>query len=400
MKRIILFALVFSAFALTAAPCLWAAEFGALITGEYDAGETEQFGSVILAPWISMPFTGSELYVCAGLNMSFGDKFICAPEIFRLDFSSALTLDNALLSLRIGRFNWQDTSGFTAKGSFDGAELIVSTGKIRLGINGLYTGFLFKDTSDINTSPADTKDYSAHFDPADFGNTYFAPRRLVTSLFGEFPGLPFGRGLLYASVMAQFDCSGAQERFHTQYLLLRHTLIHKAFDLELAGAAELENTESDGIRPAFAVSAEAGFQFPSAITDRFSLGCAWASGEGSATGAFFPITREAGGFVLKPAFSGIMHIKAHYKARFLPSLLAELGGIYFLRTDSVSFIAPNLESDSYLLGMELDAGLLWVPFSDLSISARGGVFLPETGSAWADNTPVSWHLVLGMIFSF
>jgi len=277
-------------------------------------------------------------------------------------------------------------------------DFIYNLGKIRLGVNALYTGLQFKDTAYVNVSPGDHKNYSVNFNWSDFGNTYFAPPRLLTSLYGEFPGYPAGRGKLFAGIMAQFDFSDADEAFHTQYLLLRHTLVYKAFDLELAGAAELENTKANGIKPAFAFSLEGGWQLPTAISDRLSLCLAWASGEGDITGTFFPVTREAMSFILMPALSGMMFIRVNYRVRLLPSLSAELAGFYFIRTDSSSFIAPSLNKDSYPLGLELNTGLLWVPVSDLALTLKGGIFLP--GPAWADDAPVLWRLTLGTVFSF
>ena len=401
-KKNIALVLMLSAFTFSSlyAPGLLAGDFGVLLKGELDLigqDETDTSGSIIVAPWVSLPFGNSELYVSAGLNMSIANENYFAPEIFRLEFSSRIT---SMFSLRVGRFNWQDPALLIAKGRFDGAELLFDLGKIRLGVNALYTGFLFKDTAYINESPTDTKDYSVNLDWSDFSNTYFAPRRLITSLYGEFPGFPGGRGQLYAGLMAQFDLSYADEAYHTQYLLLRHVLKVKAFDLELAGAAELENTKADGIKPAFAFSIEGGWQTPAAIKDRLSLGMVWTSGEDSSKAAFFPITREAQSFVLEPEYSGMMIIKANYEAKFLSSLKAELGGKYFIRTDSTSFTADYLTDDAYPLGLELDAGIFWVPFSDLSLSARGGVFLPKTGSAWADDAPLKWRVTLGTVFSF
>ena len=244
------------------------------------------------------------------------------------------------------------------------------------------------DSAKINLSPGDTKEYRADFTWSDFSNTYFAPRRVVASLYGEFPGFLYEQGHFYAGLLAQFDLSGATERFHTQYLLVRYTFVYKAFDFSLAGAAELENTRGRGFKPAFAASLEGGMQLPTALKDRVSLGIRWASGEGPNTAAFFPVIREAQGIVLKPHFSGVMVLRANYRALFLPSLSAEIGGRYFFRTDSYSFADPDLTGDSYLLGWEIDGSVLWVPYSDLSVSLAGGIFLPQTGTAMRSGAPV------------
>jgi len=397
MKRLFIFILLYSVFSLSS---IFAADYGAFIQGEFEAkgaDETNTSGSVIVAPWISVPFDESELYVSAGLNTSISDETYYAPELFMLEFSYQ---SSSMFSLRLGRFNWQDLSGFVAKGRFDGAELLFDLGNVRLGVSGLYTGFLFKDTAEINESRTDTKDYNINFDWNDFENTYFAPRRLMASLYGEFPGFPVGRGQLFAGIMAQFDLSDASEAYHTQYFLLRHVLVYKAFDLDVAGVAELENTDADGIKPGFAFSIEGGWQLPTTIKDRLSLGVAWASGEDSSKAAFFPITREAQSYVLEPSLSGMMIIRANYAALLLTTLSVDLGGTYFIRTDSTSFKMLYLEDDSYPLGLELGAGLKWVPFSDLSFSLKGGVFLPKTGSAWEDDAPVLWRVTIGTVFSF
>ena len=403
MKRLLLFSLFF--FVTTFMPLFfaWSAEFGAVLKGEFDAAgadETKPGGSIILAPWILFPFEKAELYISAGFNAKIADKSYFAPELFQLYFFMPALPGKTALSFKVGRFAWQDATGFIAKGSFDGADILFTLGKINLGVNALYTGFLFKDSAEINVSPTDKKDYSANFKWSEFQDTYSAPRRLLTSLYGEFPGFPLGRGRSYAGFIAQFDLCGATERFSTQYLLLRHIFSVKTFDLNVSGALEFENTKADGVRPAFAFSLEGGYQLPTAIADRLSLGLSWSSGETSGTGAFFPVTKEARSFVLKPVLCGMMIINANYHARFIPSLSMELGGSYFIRTDVTSFTAPSLNDDAYPLGLELNASVLWVPLSDLSFSFKGGAFLPQTGSAWTDNAPVLWRITLGTVFSF
>ena len=284
------------------------------------------------------------------------------------------------------------------KGRFDGIDIHYNPEKFKLGFNAFYTGLLFKDTANISVSPKDIEDHDIDFNWTDFGNTYFAPRRLTTSAYGEFPGYPRGLGQLYAGIMSQFDLSNVIEEYHTHYLLLRHTLAIDVYDLNLAGAVELTNTTADGVKPAFAFSSEAGWQTPAAITDRLSFGFDWASGAGKYTAAYFPITREAMSFVLGPAFSGIISFRVNYHVQVLPSFSTELGSIYFLRTDATSFSNSYLRSKSYSLGLELNTGLLWVPFPELSLSLNGGIFLP--GSAWMDDAPVLRRLTLGVLFSF
>ena len=396
MKRPIIFAVLFITCVLGNT---FATDFGVVLYGEFIAeggDETDTSGKTTLSPWFSLPLDVGELFFSAGLGVHYAEKTVFVPELLRLEYSTIL----APFTVRAGRIPWRDPSGFTAKGLFDGADFSMDLGQIRFGAVAFYTGLLYKNTADINVSPGDPRDYSLPLDWNDFGDTYFAPRRLIAALYGEFPGLPRHRGNLYAGILAQFDVSEADKRFHTQYLLLRHTLDYHIFDLSAAGAVELENTKEDGVRAALALSLDGGARLPLSLKNRLSLGMRWTSGEGSQTAAFFPVIREAQGLVLKPHFSGIMVIRTNFEARLLPSLSAGLGGRYFIRTDSESFADPDITKDKHPLGAEFFSSLLWVPYSDLSFSAEGGIFLPKTGTAMRDDAPVRWSLTLGTIFSF
>ena len=377
---------------------LFATDFGAIINCQFNAekeSETSIGARTTAMPWLLLPVREMDFYLSAGAHIDYGNPMDFIPELFRLELSARLS-DS--LSLRIGRLSWQDASRFTAGGTFDGADLLVNLDSMRLGAAVLYTGLQYKETAKINPSPG--TDYSENFSWDDFSGTYFAPPRVVASLYGEFPAFPYERGQTSAALLTQFDLSDAPEAYHSQYLVLRHSLVYMVWDFNFAAAVQAENTEMQGFRTAYALSAEAGVQLPGDLRDRLSLGVRWASGEGSSTAAFFPIIREAQGTVLKPHLSGIMVIRANYQARILPSLSAEIGGRYLLRTDETSFIDPEISGESHSLGAELDGNILWAPFPDLSVSLAGGIFLPKTGSAFNSETPVRWTITLGTIFSF
>jgi len=404
MRRII-FLLAIVVFAIP----VFAIDYGAVLSGNFLAEDLSELDRTnrftgILAPWFSMQFGEADFFVSAGVQTDYADyreddKLLFIPELYKLELS-AKPMDD--LYVKAGRIFWQDPSHLVTKGYFDGANLLLDKGKIRIAAAAFYTGFLYYDTAKINISPKDQKaaNYVAPFDWSNFSDTYFSPRRLLTALYVEFPGFPYERGNLYAGLMAQFDLSDADERFHTQYLLIRHTMSYQEFDATVAGVAELENTKADGVRAAFATFIEGGWRLPSAIKDRLSLAVKWSSGEGPSTAAFFPIVLEEQGLALKPYLTGMMTITAKYEVRLLPSLSAELRGHYFIRTDSTTFVDPDIEYDSYSLGAELGGALLFVPFSDLSFSLAGGFFLPKTGAAMRDDAPVRWSIGLGCILSF
>ena len=349
-------------------------DFGAAIGGSVTAENNKGISTkATLTPWFSLPLDNADFFVSLGVTAELSQKVLGIPELYRLEFSWRPA---ASLIIRAGRIPWMDTTHFTAKGNFDGVDLRYDWGTMRFGISVLYTGLLYRETADINASPTDPVDYYAPLDYADFANTYFSPRRVITALYGEFPSLVLERGDLYAGLLAQFDLSGADEAFHTQYFLLRYIHIYKQFDFSAAAALQLENTIASGIKTGYAFALEAGWnmQAPLFIKDRLFMSVRFASGNGPSTAAFFPVVREAQGIALRPGFSGIMIVRANYEARIKPGLSADVGTCYFIRTDSTSF-APNAITDnSYFVGAEIDASVLWVPFSDLSFSFNGGVF--------------------------
>ena len=366
--------------------------------------ENKILGRTLTAPWLSMPLgTDGDLYFSGnlGINYQSSENPVFIPELSRMEIQYRFS---SQFSMRSGRFSWRDPSLFTAGGSFDGVEIVYDPGFFTLGAAFLYTGFLHRNSVDVSVSPGDSRDYSALLDWADFSGTYFSVPRFIGSLYGEFPVFPFGRGVLNTGIMVQFDNSGAEEKFNTQYFLLRYTLFYRRWDFAFSGAVQLVNTAARGFMAGFATAAECGIALPGALTDRLSFGLRWASGAGPVTAAYFPVTREAQGLALRPALTGIMTVRVKYENRINPSLFAEIGGRYFLRTDASSFSDPdlghqNLGADSYLLGAEFDAGILWVPFSDLSFSFSAGAFFPQTGIAMRQ-ADLRWFINVGTIFSF
>jgi len=344
-----------------------------------------------IAPWLSLPLGSSDFYMSAGISARYEDKLSFTPELFRMELNLR---PSVRFGARLGRIQWQDPSLLIASGYLDGADISLNLGKVRLGAAGFYTGFLFKDTASINISPGDPADYSVEFDWTDFANTYFAPRRVLASLYGDFPGFPRGRGNISAGLLAQFDLSDAEERFNTQYLLLRYTVYYKRFDFAASGVIEAESKNL-----AYAFSFEAGLR-TGLLRDRLSLGLRMASGSSKYTAAFFPVTRESQGTVLTPVFSGVIIARCVYQIRFSQAFAAYLGGRYFVRTDAVSFADPYIANNSPLLGAEADGSIQWNPVSDFSFSAAGGIYFPKTGPAMAGNAPLRWSVKINAVFSF
>ena len=362
-----------------------------------DLGEPVYDGKLTIGPWISLPLGDADLYISAGLHAGYDESFAVIPELFRLEYSARFF--NSLV-VRAGRIPWQDTTQFIAKGVFDGVDFSIDMGSFLLGTTALYTGLLYKNSSYINSSPGDPKNYNAEFSWSDFPGTYFAPPRFLASFYGEFPGIPYMRGQLYTGVLTQFDLSAAPEPYNSTYFLIRHSLVYEDFDLSLAGALELQTSRARGLSPSLAFTINGGYQLPGRLKDRISLGLRYASGEGPDLSAFFPLIREAQGVVLRPLFSGIMLLHANYQVLVKPDLSLEFGTRYFFRTDASTYFDPAIMHDSYALGLEIDGSAMWVPFSDLSIVFGGGFFFPRTGGAMTHYTPIRWAFSLRTLFSF
>jgi len=377
-----------------------AMDFGASLGVQFKSEkieETVNSGIISLAPWFYMPIGEADLNIAAGVQLDINNKKrkVFVPELFRLEFS-AKPIDG--LYLKVGRFFWKDASQFTAKGNFDGVDAVYDLGIVRVGAAALYTGLLYKDTANINVSPTDPKMeyYFSDFKWSEIGNTFYAPRRLLLSVYGDFPGLPIERGSLQAGLLFQFDCSKASEKFHTQYFLLRDSFAYKDFDGAVAGALGLEKTKADGTRIGLGFTAEGGWQTPAPIKDRLSLGMIWASGETEGKlASYYPVVVEPQGIVMQQHFSSIMAIKPAYEARIMQTLSAILGLQYYFITDAKEYLYDNKRA----MGLEVDGTLMWVPFSDLSFNVIGGLFFPKAGNVMKDE-PVMYSITIGGTFSF
>jgi hypothetical protein len=111
---------------------------------------------------------------------------------------------------------------------------------------------------------------------------------------------------------------------------------------------------------------------------------------------------QARGKVLRPESSGVAFLETAYTVRLHPRLAANVSGAYYFRTDTVTFQNPGMDrlSDSPLLGGEVYGGFSWSLFSDLLISAAGGVFFPRTGKVFAGDAALVYRAVLEAGISF
>jgi hypothetical protein len=361
--------------------------------GENFFGAAEYAGTAL--PWLAAPLGNrADLYLSGGFSAEHIDEeWKPLPEIHRFE----LTCDPLPgLRIEIGRIPFRGNS-YSMAGLFDGLSFRLNTGGGQLSGGVFYTGLLYKKSASIVISPEDRANYNDR-------DGYFASRRLAAEINWERGGIFATRNTLSVSGAAQFDLNDTDAPFHSQYLQANMN-IPLGGSLNTAVGALVELAEVRGKDPyaAFVLSTEIQWMLPTALQDRLSFAGWFSSGKwNDRIGAFSPLVMQARGRVLRPEPSGLALVETAYTVRLHPRLAADLSGAYYFRTDRATFQNPGMDplSASPLLGGELCGGLSWAPFSDLLISAGGGVFFPRTGKVFSDDADPVFRVTLEAGISF
>jgi hypothetical protein len=306
----------------------------------------------------------------------------------------------SLLSITLGRQRFQDVLGMAASGLFDGAESGVQLGIGRLSLGAFYTGLLYKETAKILMTADDLRNYEKPLAAEGWGG-YFASRRVLLALTGEFPAL-LPRINLRAQGLAQFDVNDTSDPLDSQYLELRLTA--EALDtlhLDLGALGELIQG-AEGIQGSAAVRGGLDWEVPGILNDLLSAKFLWTSGRsGSGVSAYMPVGGITAGNVFDPGLGALMSAALSYRARPLAGLSAGAGLGYFIRTDLETLGDADLDagSESRLLGGELYGSLIWTPDAALMLNLGGGAFFPGWGGAFREDAPIRWKVNLGVTVS-
>jgi hypothetical protein len=352
-----------------------------------------------LSPWVSLTLPENLLLY---LSASFTGQYEQEKwtPLFEVDRFELAWRPRPGVFAEAGRFAYTDPVGIVAAGLFDGAALSLGLGENRLSLGAYYTGLLYKKTANITMTGRDAVDYAE-------ADHYWAPPRFFASAFYTVPGLVSWRDTLTAGLILQFDLRNEERtRLHTQYAVVQYLwapLDILAFNL--GGVFGL--AQEEGADPAYnyAVSLRGDWSPPTKMNDHVSLRFRYASGLGDnndAQGAFTPITNISQSGVFSANFSGLMALSGIFTLRPLEELSVVEETNFLMRTDLATFTAEGLDpgSKSHLLGLEMCLSLVWTPFSDLGLTAGGGVFLPFPESAFYSDAPPKWNISLGAILSF
>jgi hypothetical protein len=384
-------------------PAALAQDFGimirqtpALTDGGNSSGKSSAAFSYTAAavPWFAAPLgEKADLYLSGGISAGLeNEAWKLVPEVYRFEFSYNPNPD---IRVEAGRVPFRENLSYVFSGLFDGAAARFNLAGGRLSAGIFYTGLLYKKAAYIVMGAEDRED---SYDR----DVYFSSRRLVFGINWEKTNIFDTRTTLYLSGLGQFDLNGRDTKIHTQYLEGRLDIpLGNSFNAQADGVFEL--IEQDRRSAAFALSAELRWLPPGAWRDMLSLGGRFSSGAwNERAGAFLPITSHAQGKVLRPEFSGIALVQSAYTTRFHEAFSASLWAAYFFRTDETTYFDPNMEASarSPLLGGEIYGGFIWAPWSDLSVSAGGGVFFPQWGKYFKDGAGLKYRISLEAAFSF
>jgi hypothetical protein len=352
-----------------------------------------------LTPWASLTLPNNLfLYLSASFTGQYElEKW---KPVFEADRFELTWRPRSNIFVEAGRFFYTDPLEIVAAGLFDGAAVSLGLGEKRLSLGAFYTGLLYKKTANIIMTSRDALDYA---DP----DRYFAPPRLFVSAFYAMPGLISWRDALTAGLIVQFDLRNEDRtKLHTQYAALQYFWNPlDALTFNLGGVFGLAQREGADPEYNYALSLRGDWALPTKMNDQLSLRLRYASGladNNDAQGAFTPITNISQSGAFGVSFSGLMALSLITTLRPLEELSIVKETNFLMRTDLATFAAEGLDPDSksHLLGLEMRLSLVWTPFSDLGLSAGGGLFLPLEGGAFYDDAPPKWNISLGAMLSF
>jgi hypothetical protein len=371
--------------------------------GEYRGGPMPKSFSLTgsVSPWISAVLTEKvNFHISGSMTIEYDENQGMGPFLFELERTELNLHPASVAYFTLGRQRFGDMAGMIASGLFDGLNGTLNLGPCRLTLGAFYTGLLYKESANILMTAEDSQRYATPVDAPNLEG-YFASRRILLALTGEFPDLAsrFGLGL---QGLAQFDLNGDANPLNTQYLELRFLMeLADSLHGNVGGIGELAQSAGE------MWWSGAGFggldwEVPGSLADLVSAEFRWTSGKsGEKFQAFMPVSGKQAGKIFDAGATALMNAGLSYRARPALAFSLELGGAYFIRMDFESLMDSELDgaSTSRLLGGEVYGSLVLAPDAAIRLSAGGGAFFPQWGEAFAQDTPVRWKVNLGLLLS-
>jgi hypothetical protein len=351
----------------------------------------------IITPWFSTPLGDKrKLFISAGVNAEYvNEKWTIIPELLLTEFTWRFEGGK---EIKAGRTVYTDPLGFIATGLFDGVMYTQDLWGGTLSAGAWYTGLLYKRSAHITMTDEDLNLYNDDLSYRNFAKSYFAPRRLLFAFDWEHPGLA-EIIRLNAALICQFDLSGGEKLYHSQYLTGKASVPLNDFVFELGFCMEIAEA-SRHFNCSFAGELGVGWSLPTPIDDKLFLLARLSAGMANdVLTAFIPVTTDTQGYILKAKLSGLSMIQAGYMARLHQSLSVNIFNSYFILSDKGTYQGLPAGRDGFFLGNELYGMAIFSPFSDLQIKLGGGVFLPSFGNADKKASPL-WQIDLNVTVAF
>ncbi len=368
------------------------------------------------------------------------DMLMYEVDAFALQGEFPILGDNPfMLAINVGRFPLSDFSGFVLNHLVDGLEFTYSNSFMDVRLAGGYTGFLFKKTSSVIMTKADSNDIAED-------DVFFAAPRIIALVELNFPEI-FLRQNISLSAVVQFDMRQESKllqagdttedptrggHLNSQYfgIGIGGTIVPSLY-YNLFGYVETGETLSyvNGAYEytpilAFTAGGRLSWFLRDSIASMFGLEVLFASGDNDSTmflegnsdstsSMFIPISKTELGIAFNPQLPNIFTVSAEYSMKPLASsndsmwnnlqTALKCTGFFRSSTGHISDYVIDMGSDSLVLGGEIDLITRFRPYSDLGMVLNLGLFIPATSDgfgAMPEGTNMSFIGRFEFSFSF
>jgi hypothetical protein len=357
--------------------------------------------------WVGYPSTGAADFDT--LNFNFVYQHVTA-EIKTLKWT-------------LGRYQLTEPTGLIVNQPIDGSNLDFDFGTFDLKIATGYSGLVMRSTTNLIMSEADQQSEAWLGSPRFFGSVESsvplpAGHTLTFNALAQQDMTPTSKLISEWSTTQQTDKGG---RVDTQYLTLKadgplaDKLFYSAFATFEAGSTLSLLTVSTGnylyqYEPITALlgGLEATWYIPSLMSAAFSARALFASGDGDYASAiegntkgnatmFIPVNVTTLGTVFNPALSNLGYYELNGSVKPIDGQQFVVGSklLGFHRLVAGVVNATGVLSNGPIwMGEELDLYSSWQPYSDLSLTASVGAFLPTSGTYDSSTTGSGFQYAL------
>jgi hypothetical protein len=383
-----------------------------LSSGVVDTGSVSQYRAAVWGELFQSMDKGGSLDLTAQGSYRYTAERPYIVDLDLLRFTglfSAVMGEGTAVELKAGRFNFSDATKLILDQTLDGVQVSLLFSGFQIRLAGAYSGFLLNPSSNVRISADDRLEVTDN-------SVFFGPKRLVAQAL-------IGSDGFALQALAQFDMRGdtGGEIINTQYLGIAGTpRLSPNFYLDYNLTASYGQS-TVGSKTTNLISALGGigvrFYAEKLAASRAHARVTYATGftpvvlllEDFSVEDFRPISQPTIGLAFSPRLANLLYLDVGYSFRpffsnpssILSNIQPLVGARVFFR-DPVPFLVSgtpadilvndlNPSSTALYLGTEIEAGVLARIFSDLGLSVKGGVFVPNS-AAFTSNRGIGFVL--------